>query len=630
MFSKSYRVRNSDTGLPQSHWQAASALVLMSMVLSIFQPLLAQETVPTWWTDGDPPVIEISAEENNLGPANVGQAKWVVLEALRSLGASAPDIAVAVRADLDGIASDQSDRIIDLTVPDPKSDEWIEVQKSSLTLGQLKSIALPFYNHLNSTDADWVKSQLDLNHGGTATLNEHYWQVSGNANYTESGYYPWDPTTPLGVNTSMATIGQLKAIFALRFESLNYDAAEDAWKLLLVDFDTEDEFDHVNDIDPNGDFDDDGLSNLLEYQIGFIGYQADSDGDGYGDLYSYQQEVFYKMNAADGTVVSDSSTSERDGTLITGFWDVNSGISYGAVNLMTTSDRIDIPQEVFDAQTNLSVTFWFKTDSASNTQVLLNGVDTSNTAKWSVVLENGSDIRLHTGNNEFLVWNYGRSLNDNLWHQLTVVRDYDNDEALLYIDGYQFGQAQAISHNILSVASVSLGLNANSLAGFDPLSSYTGLIDEMRIYSRVLTASSVEDLFGLNDFDADGLPDDYELSIGDSLADLSGADDFDGDGESDRYEFENSTDPFDYFNGVITNLTMTGDDQTIYVGESTPLPIVFTLEDTSGVPIPNAPITLNHTENLGYMKTPEGAQSSDSLSLMTDSVGQVSIYFHAN
>ncbi|MGJ8661040.1 MAG: hypothetical protein ACSHXL_03300 [Bacteroidota bacterium] len=221
MSSKSYRVRNSDTGLPQSHWQAASALVLMSMVLSLFQPLLAQETVPAWWTDGDPPVIEISAEENNRGPANVGQAKWIVLEALRSLGASAPDIAVAVRTDLDGIASDQSDRIIDLTVPDPKSDEWIEVQKSSLTLGQLKSIALPFYNHLNSTDADWVKSQLDLNHGGTATLNEHYWQVSGNANYTESGYYPWDPTTPLGVNTSMATIGQLKAVFALRFESLD-------------------------------------------------------------------------------------------------------------------------------------------------------------------------------------------------------------------------------------------------------------------------------------------------------------------------------------------------------------------------------------------------------------------------
>ena len=36
---------------------------------------------PAWWSEGDAPVIT-GGEENNQGPANIGQAKWMAKRAL--------------------------------------------------------------------------------------------------------------------------------------------------------------------------------------------------------------------------------------------------------------------------------------------------------------------------------------------------------------------------------------------------------------------------------------------------------------------------------------------------------------------------------------------------------------------
>ena len=105
---------------------------------------------PDWWSDGVPPVIN-GSPANNQGPANIGQAKWMVSEALRALDAAAPAIATQVRADLAGTPPDHADRIIDLGIPEPKDAAWIEKQKAPLLIGQLKAIAAPFYTRLNAS-----------------------------------------------------------------------------------------------------------------------------------------------------------------------------------------------------------------------------------------------------------------------------------------------------------------------------------------------------------------------------------------------------------------------------------------------------------------------------------------------
>lgn len=157
---------------------------------------------PAWWANGNPPILN-GAAENNQGPANVGQAKWMVSEALRALDTAAPPVAIQVRADLAGTAPNFTDRVIDLAVPDPKDAVWIEKQKAPLLIGQLKAISAPFYTRLATVNNTWLAAELTTN--GTAHPNS---------------IFPWTTETIDDANKAIATIGQLKAVFSLRFETL--------------------------------------------------------------------------------------------------------------------------------------------------------------------------------------------------------------------------------------------------------------------------------------------------------------------------------------------------------------------------------------------------------------------------
>lgn len=181
---------------------------------SLLTGILLSDVPPAWWHQGNPPVIPLGAAENNHGVANIGQAKWMASEAIKPLAALAPDIATQVRTDLAGTPPAFTDRIVDLEVPATPTAEWLQKQKAPLLLGQLKAIARPFYNRLNTVAAPWVLDQIEANHGGTATPGTDYWQVTGNTAYTNNGYYPWNPATPVAINDAPVTIGQLKLIFS--------------------------------------------------------------------------------------------------------------------------------------------------------------------------------------------------------------------------------------------------------------------------------------------------------------------------------------------------------------------------------------------------------------------------------
>ena len=172
-------------------------------LLTLLSPAVAAP--PLWWSDGIPPVIDTNATANNHGPANIGQAKWMVSEALRALDATDPAIASQVRADLAGSPPDYTDRLIDLSVPpeDPKPDDWVAKQKAPLLIGQLKAISSPFYTRLAAANPTWLARERTTN--GTNS---------------PGSFFPWTSSPDDDSNKAIATIGQLKAVFSLRFEGL--------------------------------------------------------------------------------------------------------------------------------------------------------------------------------------------------------------------------------------------------------------------------------------------------------------------------------------------------------------------------------------------------------------------------
>lgn len=221
---------------------------------------------PNWWSA----VIDSNATPQNRGVANIGQAKWMVSNALKALDAASPDLASSVRSDLKGVTSIET--LIDLQVPEVPPAEWGEQQKTPLLLGQLKAISAPFYNRLNDASPLWLDRE------STIATEKGQLQLNGMKDQGPDGalnYFPWSLDQADDSNLSPAVIGQLKSVFSLRFETLDLDqdGLYDAW-----------ERKHFSNLKQtaSGDADGDGVSNLSEMQNGtnptFAGADADSDG----------------------------------------------------------------------------------------------------------------------------------------------------------------------------------------------------------------------------------------------------------------------------------------------------------------------------------------------------------------
>jgi hypothetical protein len=261
---------------------------LLTLLASAQNPSVADE--PTWWT---PAVIDTSAAENNKGPANIGQAKHMVDEALKALAVKDPALSASIRQKLTdpqpNPAGGNFPKILDFTVPNPKTPEWIAQQKAPLLTGQLKAIAAPFYDALHAVDPTWLATQRTLN--GTAA--------------DATSIYPWTTATSDDAHKAIATIGQLKAVFSLRFETAT----------LIVDFDGDGlddnwEIQYFGDLSQNGsgDSDGDGLTNLDEFTAGTNPSLTEVDGDGMADAL----ELLIGRNPSAYDAVTDPSSRKLD------------------------------------------------------------------------------------------------------------------------------------------------------------------------------------------------------------------------------------------------------------------------------------------------------------------------------
>jgi hypothetical protein len=193
---------------------------------------------PGWWIARG---VKSSATSSNRSPATVGQAKHMVAMALTELESRLPSSEfVSLQTDVAAI--------VNLALPATPAE--FQKQRGILLVGQLKALAKPFYDHLRILDAAWLDGEMEQ--AGTRLV------VRGRLSDTFGDYfspYPWTESTQDDSNFAIATLGQLKAVFALRFETIG----------------------------TQGDSDGDGIDDSVEISAGTSPTLIDTDGDGHPD-----------------------------------------------------------------------------------------------------------------------------------------------------------------------------------------------------------------------------------------------------------------------------------------------------------------------------------------------------------
>ncbi len=219
------------------HLRMKRILLTLGFLLSGISALYAPP--PSWWSAPETTVLDSEREAENYAPANLGQLKHVAKQAKEYLDASLPGGAgIGVTSLVESFEPRSGQGYSQQQI-----DDLIQENYAPANLGQLKAIAKPFYDRL-----------LELSYDTKANLIARGYP--GNWAYP----YPWNPSTPVTENYAPANLGQLKMTFSFDLGDDRDSPANglpDWWERHYLS---------TTGVDPNGDSDGDGISNLLEYQ----------------------------------------------------------------------------------------------------------------------------------------------------------------------------------------------------------------------------------------------------------------------------------------------------------------------------------------------------------------------------
>ena len=230
---------NPSTSLRVFDLQSTAFFFLLTLAVLNFSTS-TYAAPPAWWTTRN--VLTTNAPAtNDFAAANLGQLKWFATNALDELDADLPGGAGALL----------HARVAPLFATTGSNYR-------AINLGMLKNAAAPFYDCLHSNN--WPCRLPD----GMITNQSYPWQVIG----------------ARGQDYAAANIGQLKYLFSFALisvvQDLDGDGMLDLWEVRHG----------LNSLDPSdamGDVDNDGLTNLQEFQLGTDPTRVDTDGDGLSD-----------------------------------------------------------------------------------------------------------------------------------------------------------------------------------------------------------------------------------------------------------------------------------------------------------------------------------------------------------
>jgi len=194
----------------------------------------------------------------------------------------------------------------------------------------------------------------------------------------------------------------------------------------------------------------------------------------------------YSLNAGSGTTAADSSGNSNTGTLSNATWAGASAGKYGnALSFNGTNARVNVnDSNSLDLTTGMTVEGWVKPTVVSSYRTLVVKERPGDLAYglYANVAGNHPEAQVATGGQRVLEGT--SAIPANTWTHIAAT--YDGSNLRIYVNGTQVSSLAATGTITTSTSPLRIGGNAIWSEWF------SGLIDEVRIYNRALTAAQIQ------------------------------------------------------------------------------------------------------------------------------------------
>ena len=192
--------------------------------------------------------------------------------------------------------------------------------------------------------------------------------------------------------------------------------------------------------------------------------------------------LYWKLNESSGPTAADSSVAEHGGSVVGASWNPEGGNLGGALQFDGTDDYVWSSYQGILGSDSRTCAAWIKTDQPSG-QIMTWGDLDSDSHGWGISLDQTGVLRVDVGGGYITGTTV---LADDFWHHIAVTSGGSTtDEILLYIDGRIETNAKVVSQSI----------NTEGITTVNMGKYFEGLIDDVRIYNRVLSLQKVWALF---------------------------------------------------------------------------------------------------------------------------------------
>ena len=206
---------------------------------------------------------------------------------------------------------------------------------------------------------------------------------------------------------------------------------------------------------------------------------------------------YWKFDEGTGTSTVDSSGNNNVGTLVSSPSWTTSGCKVGnCLSFSATNQNVNVgnPSSIqFDLNTPFSVAFWVKLPTNTASIGFARKTATIHGLGWYVWSWNGSNhlaFNIYPSPNTNIGVGSTGVITDNNWHHAVAIYDGTSNRSgmKLYIDGIinATGTALATTGSIINTTNITF-----SAAG----GGGAGLLDDMRIYNRALSAAEIMALY---------------------------------------------------------------------------------------------------------------------------------------